>query len=326
MEMKVYFPGGKRVYADYGNFTIETDQPARGGGDDSAPAPFDLFLASIGTCAGIFALGFMQQRGIDPEGSSISMSPQFDPNVGLITKIDLEMKLPAGFPEKYKAAIVNAMNLCTVKKHLHQPPEFEIDDHGRLMADHFDPMHAPSLEDPARLEALPQSAVVELLRLEGAETVVDYGAGTGIYTVAVAAAVPDGKVFAVEALPQLANCCARRSRRSCADRICVCETGDNVVPLDDGEADRVVMVDVLHHLYDQPEALEEVGRVLRPGGLFVVARLGRHGAPGRPAARPCARPGRRCARSSPGWASTWSRPTSTGELLPYHLVVVAAKP
>ena len=75
---------------------------------------------------GIFALGFMQQRGIDPEGSSISMSPQFDPNVGLITKIDLEMKLPAGFPEKYRAAIVNAMNLCTVKKHLHQPPEFEI--------------------------------------------------------------------------------------------------------------------------------------------------------------------------------------------------------
>ena len=79
MEMKVYFPGGKRVYADYGDFTIETDQPARGGGDDSAPAPFDLFLASIGTCAGIFALGFMQQRGIDPAGSSIAMSPQFDP-------------------------------------------------------------------------------------------------------------------------------------------------------------------------------------------------------------------------------------------------------
>ena len=79
MDMKVYFPGGKRVYADYGGFTIETDQPARGGGDDSAPAPFDLFLASIGTCAGIYALGFMQQRGIDPTGSQLTMSPQFDP-------------------------------------------------------------------------------------------------------------------------------------------------------------------------------------------------------------------------------------------------------
>jgi ribosomal protein S12 methylthiotransferase accessory factor len=114
------------VYADYGGFTVETDQPVRGGGGDSAPAPFDLFLASIGTCAGIFALGFMQQRGIDPTGSSLTMTPQFDPAAGLITKIDLELHLPAGFPDKYRAAVINAMNLCTVKKHLHQPPEFEI--------------------------------------------------------------------------------------------------------------------------------------------------------------------------------------------------------
>jgi ribosomal protein S12 methylthiotransferase accessory factor len=126
MEMKIYFPGGKKVYADYGEYTVETDQPVRGGGEASAPAPFDLFLASIGTCAGIFALGFMQQRGIDPTGASIAMSPQFDPEVGLITKIDIDLKLPEGFPEKYKSAIVNAMNLCTVKKHLHQPPEFAV--------------------------------------------------------------------------------------------------------------------------------------------------------------------------------------------------------
>lgn len=124
--MKVYFPGGRKVYMDYGEHIIETDQPVRAGGDGSAPAPFDLFLASIGTCAGIYALGFMQQRGIDPEGSYISMEPQFDPNVGLITKIELDLQLPEGFPEKYKSAIINSMNLCAVKKHLAQPPEFEI--------------------------------------------------------------------------------------------------------------------------------------------------------------------------------------------------------
>jgi uncharacterized OsmC-like protein len=64
MDMKIYFPGNKRVYANYGGFTIETDQPARGGGDDSAPAPFDLFLASIGTCAGIYALNSMQRVAV----------------------------------------------------------------------------------------------------------------------------------------------------------------------------------------------------------------------------------------------------------------------
>jgi len=126
MEMDIYFPGGKRVYADYGAFTIETDQPALAGGDGSAPAPFDLFLASIGTCAGIFALGFMQQRGIDPEGSHITMRAHPDRERGLIGKVDLELQLPAEFPDKYRDAIVNAMNLCSVKKHLHQPPEFEV--------------------------------------------------------------------------------------------------------------------------------------------------------------------------------------------------------
>jgi ribosomal protein S12 methylthiotransferase accessory factor len=124
--LEIYFPGGKRVYADYGGFTIETDQPARGGGDDSAPTPFDLFLASIGTCTATCALSFMQQRGLDPKGSKLTMRTHFDPAAGLISKIDLELELPAGFPEKYRDAVVNAMNLCAVKKHLHQPPSFEV--------------------------------------------------------------------------------------------------------------------------------------------------------------------------------------------------------
>jgi ribosomal protein S12 methylthiotransferase accessory factor len=85
-----------------------------------------LFLASIGTCAGIYALGFMQQRDLDPAGCKLTMRTHFDPAAGLISKIDLELELPAGFPDKYRDAIVNAMNLCAVKKHLHQPPSFEI--------------------------------------------------------------------------------------------------------------------------------------------------------------------------------------------------------
>jgi putative redox protein len=125
-EMQIYFPGGKRVYADYAGFTIETDQPARGGGDGSAPAPFDLFLASIGTCAGIYALGFMQQRGIDPAGSKLLMRTHHNPEVGLIDHIDLELITPPGFPDKYRDAIINAMELCAVKKHLARPPAFSI--------------------------------------------------------------------------------------------------------------------------------------------------------------------------------------------------------
>jgi putative redox protein len=125
-DMEVYFPGGKRVYTDYNGFTIQTDQPARGGGDGSAPTPFDLFLASVGACAGIYALGFMQQRGIDPAGSKLTMRSHYNPAVGLIDHIELELKTPPGFPDRYRDAIINAMDLCAVKKHLQQPPAFTV--------------------------------------------------------------------------------------------------------------------------------------------------------------------------------------------------------
>jgi ubiquinone/menaquinone biosynthesis C-methylase UbiE len=192
------------------------------------------------------------------------------------------------------------------------------------MADQFDPTHGKRLEDPSRLEALPQAAVVELLKLDGAETVVDYGAGTGIYTVAVAEAVPNGKVFAVEALPQLVELLREKITPELEGRLCVCETGDNVVPVDDDTADRVVMVDVLHHLYDQPDALEEVVRVLKPGGRFVVIDWGDVE---RPVGPPCGHVlGLQAVRDIiAGMGLELVEAHEPGELLKYHVVAVARR-
>lgn len=124
--LNVEFPGGLRVDAKLGDYLIKTDQPVRSGGDGSAPSPFELFLGSIATCAGIYALGFCNSKGISTEGMSISMDLERDPITGLIGKINMDLKLPEGFPEKYKAAIINSMELCTVKKHMQMPPEFQI--------------------------------------------------------------------------------------------------------------------------------------------------------------------------------------------------------
>jgi putative redox protein len=125
MEMQVHFPGNLRVDAEYKGFTVQTDQPASAGGDGSAPAPFDLFIASIGTCAGIFMLSFMKQRGIDPEGAGLTLTSRRDPS-GMVGAIDIDLHLPAGFPEKYEAAVVRAVDQCSVKRHIHQPPAFSV--------------------------------------------------------------------------------------------------------------------------------------------------------------------------------------------------------
>ena len=126
MQMEIKFEGKKKVNAIFGNYILKTDQPLEAGGDASAPAPFDLFLASIGTCAGIFVKSFCEQRGIPSENIRIIQTIEFDKVKHLIGKISLDIKLPNDFPEKYKDAVINVANLCTVKKHLLNPPDIEV--------------------------------------------------------------------------------------------------------------------------------------------------------------------------------------------------------
>ncbi len=122
MEMEITFPGGARVDANFGGFTIKTDQPPVA----SAPTPFATFLASIGTCAGIYVLGFCQQRGIPTDGIKIVQRMHSDRMTGLVGQIDLEIQLPPDFPEKYKAAVIRSADQCAVKKHMEHPPVFNI--------------------------------------------------------------------------------------------------------------------------------------------------------------------------------------------------------
>lgn len=126
MEMNIDFPGGARVDAHFGAFTVRTDQPPQGGGENSAPTPFQTFLASIGTCAGIYVLGFCRQRNIPTDGIRLIQNLEVDRASGMVSKISLDLQLPPNFPEKYKSAVIRAAEQCTVKKHFEHPPKFEI--------------------------------------------------------------------------------------------------------------------------------------------------------------------------------------------------------
>jgi ribosomal protein S12 methylthiotransferase accessory factor len=125
MNMIIDFPGGARVDAHFGSFTVPTDQPSFGCQPD-APTPFATFLASIGTCAGIYVLGFCGQRGISAEGIRIVQSLEVNRMTGMVSQVNLDIQLPADFPEKYKTAVIRAADQCAVKKHFEYPPQFAI--------------------------------------------------------------------------------------------------------------------------------------------------------------------------------------------------------
>ncbi len=121
MEMEIVFPGGARVDAITADgMRITTNQ------DGSAPAPFGLFLASIGTCAGIYVLSFCRQRGLPTEGMRIVQRMDVNPLTHMVERVELDIQLPPDFPERYKEAVVRSAELCAVKKHLENPPAFEV--------------------------------------------------------------------------------------------------------------------------------------------------------------------------------------------------------
>jgi putative redox protein len=126
MDMIITFPGGRKVNAEVQGHTVRTDQKAEEGGEGSAPEPYSLFLASIGTCAGIYILTFCQTRGIPTENIRIVQSHEFDDERHRTRKIRLDIQVPPDFPEKYHKALVKSADLCTVKRAIMNPPEFEI--------------------------------------------------------------------------------------------------------------------------------------------------------------------------------------------------------
>jgi len=124
--MEITFDVGKVITAHSHGHIIRTDQPVADGGENSAPSPYELFLASIGTCAGIYVKSFCDNRQISTDGIKIIESIEWNKETGLPLKISLDIKLPEGFPEKYKASLIHVADLCKVKKTMASPPEFEI--------------------------------------------------------------------------------------------------------------------------------------------------------------------------------------------------------
>mgnify|MGYP001828919922 CR=1 FL=1 len=125
--MTVSFPGGKKVNASYNGFEIATDQAVDSGGGGSAPEPYDYFLASLATCAGIYVLGFCQKRDIPSDGISLKQSWEREEKTNRLATVRISIEVPVGFPDKYHKALVRAASQCSVKKSLENPPEFVVE-------------------------------------------------------------------------------------------------------------------------------------------------------------------------------------------------------
>jgi ribosomal protein S12 methylthiotransferase accessory factor len=124
--MEITFEGGKVVSANSHGHIIRTDQPVNRGGGNTAPSPFELYLASIGTCAGVYVKSFCDNRQIPTDNIKIVQNTEYDKETGLPVDITIDIQLPADFPEKYKDSVISVAELCKVKKSIANPPVFQI--------------------------------------------------------------------------------------------------------------------------------------------------------------------------------------------------------
>jgi len=128
--MEITFGKADRVDALTRGLVIHTDQ------DGSAAKPFDLFLASIGTCAGLYVSRFCQQRKLPNDNIRIVQRMVSNPETRMIERIELDIQLPDDFPERYRDALIRSAQLCAVKKHLEQAPQIEVGTSTRPLAPH----------------------------------------------------------------------------------------------------------------------------------------------------------------------------------------------
>ncbi len=124
--MTLSFPGGKCIDVHLDQTVIHTDQSPKYGGEGSAPEPFQYFLASIASCAGVYAVAFCERRDISTEGLGLSLTAVEDAEAKRVGRIEIRLTLPPGFPDKYRNAILRAMDQCAVKRHILTPPEFDV--------------------------------------------------------------------------------------------------------------------------------------------------------------------------------------------------------
>jgi putative redox protein len=125
-ELKVVIGDKYKIDVEYKGYVIKTDQPVRDGGDATAPSPFDYFLASLAACAGFYAVAFCRERKIPTAGLGVTMTTERGEASKMIDKVTITVDLPAGFPEKYRFALVKAVDHCTVKAHILRAPQFEV--------------------------------------------------------------------------------------------------------------------------------------------------------------------------------------------------------
>lgn len=137
-------------------------------------------------------------------------------------------------------------------------------------------------DDPARDEWQRPDQVLQAMALSPAMIVADIGAGTGYFSMRLARAVPSGQVIATDIEPDMVRYLEERARREQLGNVRAVRAPASSSGLEANSVDRILIVDVWHHIEQRVAYAKDLAAALRPGGkIFVVdfTMEAKHGPP-----------------------------------------------
>lgn len=141
------------------------------------------------------------------------------------------------------------------------------------MHDHskkFDPRNIDKLNNPERLVRESPDVIWKELALRDPQVLIDIGAGTGFFTIPFARKSPRIMVYACDLQEEMLAWLTEHIPEDLKHRVTPIKMEESHVPLPDGIADLVYMINLHHELDDRATTMAEAFRLLKSGGKVLV--------------------------------------------------------
>jgi putative redox protein len=103
------------------------DQPLENGGFDEGMTPPELLLASLGACAGYYAVQYLKARHLPMRGLRVRTTADKAEAPPRVDNIRIEVEYPETLDERYRAGVLAAVHKCMIHNTLLNPPRISVD-------------------------------------------------------------------------------------------------------------------------------------------------------------------------------------------------------
>jgi uncharacterized OsmC-like protein len=127
MEIKVIQTEGVQFRITARNHTILCDQPEENGGQDTGMTPPEFLLASLGSCAGYYAVQYLKTRNLASSGVEVTVTAEKLKGPARLGNFHIHVTCPVALTEEHRQGLMRSVHACLIHNTLLSPPQIEIE-------------------------------------------------------------------------------------------------------------------------------------------------------------------------------------------------------